>query len=89
MFADRPVGETTLSMAEPDHVRRPISFVITAWLEPYQGAAGEWRYHVRHVQSGQESHFTHLEGVVSFLAQQTGVAPNWGKNVRKEQQEGL
>ncbi|MDP2947960.1 MAG: hemerythrin domain-containing protein [Chloroflexota bacterium] len=52
----------------------PVSFVITAWLEPRQGEQpAEWRYHVRHVQSGQEARFAHLQAVLGFLAEKAGV----------------
>lgn len=55
---------------------RPVSFVITAWLEPRPGGhASEWRYHVWHVQSGQEARFAELGAVLSFLGQAAGVPP--------------
>ena len=68
--------EGPLSVTESDHTRLPVSFVITAWLEPRQGEEpGEWRYYVRHVQSGQEGYFIRLEDLLAFLGKQTGVEP--------------
>jgi len=61
---------------ELDHTRQPISFVITAWLEPRRGEGqGEWRYHVRHIQSGREARFTRLGDLLAFLGQEAGVEP--------------
>lgn len=46
------------------------TYIIAAWLE-----GKEWRYRVRHVHSGEESHASRLEDVANLLEQRTGVSP--------------
>lgn len=49
------------------------SFIIRAWLEPREfQAPPEWRWHVRHVQSGEEAYLRDLDGVLGFLRSVSG-----------------
>jgi hypothetical protein len=54
----------------PGPTAAAVTNVITAWLEGPQ-----WRYYVRHVQSGEERYFAHLEDVAALLGQSTGIHP--------------
>lgn len=54
-------------------IRPEASFVIRLWLEPGQGATvAAWRGHVRHVQSGEEFHFSTLDGLLAYVAAKSG-----------------
>lgn len=50
------------------------SFVIRLWLEkraPIEGP--EWRFEVRHVQSGEQTHGRTLADLMAFVERQAGV----------------
>lgn len=51
------------------------SFVVRAWLEPRERGVPQWRFHVSHVQTGEDDYTSDLEEVVAFLAERTGVSP--------------
>ena len=53
------------------------SFVMTLWVEPQEGAEEnlEWRWRVRHVQTGQESYFRRYADVLRFIGQQSDLPP--------------
>lgn len=56
--------------------KRGISFVIRLWLEPREIAGDPtWRWHVQHVQSGEEAHFARLADVLSYIEAKAGLAP--------------
>lgn len=51
-----------------------VSFVMTLWLEPQETAAEpEWRWRVRHVQTGEQSYFRRLGDVLAFVASRSGI----------------
>lgn len=51
------------------------SFLMTLWLEPQPGAAQpEWRWRVRHVQTGEEAYFRRLRDVLVYVGTRSGVA---------------
>lgn len=56
--------------------KKGMSFVIRLWLEPRE-MAGEapWRWHVQHVQSGEEANLTRLADVLSYIETKAGHAP--------------
>ncbi len=53
------------------------SFVMTVWVEPHEGTEEdlEWRWRVRHVQTGQESYFRRYADVLRFIGQQSDLSP--------------
>lgn len=64
-------------MDNPEPSRRePVSFVIRLWLEPREVSAGpEWRWHVRHIQSGTEAYFREMTAVLRFIEDKADVPP--------------
>lgn len=51
-----------------------ISFVVRLWLEQREVVDGpEWRFQVRHVQSGDEIHCRHLADLLAFVERHAGV----------------
>lgn len=53
-----------------------MSFVIKLWLEPREMAGDpQWRWHVHHVQSGEEASFTRLADVLRYVEDKACVAP--------------
>lgn len=53
-----------------------ISFVMTVWLEPQKTEGPpEWRWHVRHIQSGEERHFRRLEAVLDYIGETANTNP--------------
>lgn len=51
-----------------------VSFVMTLWLEPQETVAQpEWRWRVRHVQTGEQTHFRRLGDVLAFVADRSGM----------------
>lgn len=56
--------------------KEPVSFVIRLWLEPREASAQpEWRWHVRHIQSGTEAYFRDMSAMLRFIADQSEVPP--------------
>lgn len=54
--------------------REPVSFVIRLWLEPREASALlEWRWHVRHIQSGTEAYFRDGGAMLRFIADKADV----------------
>ncbi len=51
------------------------SFIMRLWLEPGGGDSPDWRWHVRHVQSGQQGYFSSLPDVLKFVGDATHVPP--------------
>lgn len=51
-----------------------VSFVMRLWLEGGRQESGQWRWHVHHVQSGEERYFRKLADVLAFVAEKAGVA---------------
>lgn len=52
-----------------------VSFVMTLWLEPREHKEQpEWRWRVRHVQSGDEACFRSMTGVLQFIEDKAGVS---------------
>ena len=56
--------------------KKGTSFIIRLWLEARE-MAGEapWRWHVHHVQSGDEANFTRLADVLTYIEEKVGHAP--------------
>lgn len=47
---------------------------MTLWLEPRETVAEpEWRWRVRHVQTGEQTHFRRLGDVLAFVADRSGM----------------
>lgn len=68
----------------PDAPKTPgASFVVRAWLEPRERGAPQWRFHVSHVQTGEEDYTSELEEVIAFLARRTGVSPAVERRVER------
>lgn len=54
---------------------KEASFVLRLWLEPRKIAAPpEWRWHIQHVQSGEEAYFSHLNDVLRYVESKTGLS---------------
>ncbi len=52
------------------------SFVITVWLEPQDSEVDmEWRWRVRHVQTGREAYFRRSADVLQFIGGQSELPP--------------
>ncbi len=61
-------------MSDSSSARKEVSFVLRLWLEPRGGpGAPEWRWHIHHVQSGEEAHFHRLEDVAQYIQAKSGV----------------
>ena len=55
---------------------RGVSFVMTLWLEGREvEGPPEWRWRVRHVQSGEERCFCRLTEVLSYIEEKARIAP--------------
>ena len=56
-----------------DQKTRPVSFLITVWLEPQQvEAEPEWRWRVRPSQADQVTYFRRVADVLAFIASESG-----------------
>ncbi len=56
--------------------KKGMSFVIRLWLEPREMPGDPpWRWHVHHVQSGEEANFTRLADVLQYIEEKAGTAP--------------
>ncbi len=52
---------------------KSVSFVIKLWSEPREIAGDPpWRWHVHHVQSGDEASFTRLRDVLQYIEDRSG-----------------
>ena len=55
---------------------RGVSFVMTLWLEGREvEGPPEWRWRVRHVQSGEERCFSRLTEVLAYIEEKARIAP--------------
>lgn len=60
----------------PDGGHTDTSFVVRLWLERRQRAKEpEWRFEVRHVQSGEMSHGRSLTDLLAFVERHAAVPP--------------
>jgi hypothetical protein len=56
--------------------RHGASFVIRVWLEERNlPGPPEWRWHVQHVQSGEQMRCRFMADLLGFIERQTGVEP--------------
>lgn len=71
-----PEDDPTRDEAGPANGAR-ATFVMTVWAEPHEGTKEgvEWRWRVRHVQSGNESYFRRYADVVRFIGLQSDLPP--------------
>ena len=53
-----------------------VSFVMKLWLESgeHEGLP-EWRWHVRHIQSGDEAYFRNMAAMLKFIEQKSSLLP--------------
>ena len=65
-------------MARRVRCSEDVSFVLTLWLEPSSEEAPQWRWRVRHVQSGEDRYFARIVDVLRFTAERAGVSPPEG-----------
>ncbi len=67
----------------------PITFVVRLWLEQQEDQdMPEWRFQVRHVQSGEELHCRHVSEFLAFVEQRAGVpGPPLPRASRRKTQE--
>jgi hypothetical protein len=56
------------------HSRRAprVSFVVRVWLEDSASVIPDWRFEVRHVQSGEQLYCRQLVDVLAFIECQAG-----------------
>ncbi|MBI2941779.1 MAG: hypothetical protein HYY04_15215 [Chloroflexi bacterium] len=61
-------------MMQRGHPLPEVSFVVRLWLERRELAGPpEWRFQVRHIQSGEQMHCRRLADLLAFVERQTGV----------------
>lgn len=52
------------------------SFIMLVWLEPQDSEVEpEWRWRVRHVQTGEQAYFRRATDVLAFITRLTGLPP--------------
>lgn len=62
-------------MAKSGALKESVSFVVRLWVESPGEGAPEWRWHLTHVQSGEQRNFRRLADLLEYVAQRSGVAP--------------
>lgn len=67
-------------MAARSERLKESSFVMRLWLEATVRGCPEWRWHVQHVQSGEQRYFRRLDDVLEFVAERAGVPPPGGSS---------
>lgn len=56
--------------------KKNVSFVLRLWLEPREKSSHpEWRWHVQHVQSGEEAYFHRLAELLTYIERKSEVPP--------------
>jgi len=64
------MGDSRELGGRPAHV----SFVIKLWVEPQEEDSQQvWRYHIHHVQSGEEAYFNDFAAMAAFIERQSGI----------------